>query len=34
MTKQALDDLVAQMRLDLTPEEIPAALERVIDDKH
>jgi len=34
MTKQALDDLVAQMRLDLTPEEIPAALERVVDDKH
>ena len=34
MTRQALDDAVNQMRLELTPEEIPAAIERLIDDKH
>ena len=34
MTKAALDELVEQMRLEKTPEEIPAALERVVDDKH
>ena len=34
MTRQALDELIAQMRLDLTPEEIPAAVERLVDDKH
>lgn len=34
MTRQALDELINQMRLDLTPEEIPAAVERLIDDKH
>jgi len=34
MTKEVLDELIAQMRLDLIPEEIPAAVERLIDDKH
>lgn len=34
MTRQALDELIAQMQLELTPEEIPAAIERLIDDKH
>jgi len=34
MTRQVLDDLITQMQLELTPEEIPAALERLIDDKH
>lgn len=34
MTRQALDELICQMRLDLTPEEIPAAVERLVDDKH
>ena len=34
MTKQALDEIIDQMRLELTPEEIPAAVERLIDDKH
>ena len=34
MTRQALDEMINQMRLDLTPEEIPAAVERLIDDKH
>ena len=34
MTKDALDDILNDMKLNLTPEEIPAALERLIDDKH
>lgn len=34
MTRQALDEMINQMRLELTPEEIPAAVERLIDDKH
>lgn len=34
MTREALDEAVNQMRLELTPEEIPAAIERIIDDKH
>ena len=34
MSRQALDELIAQMRLDKTPEEIPAAIERLIDEKH
>ena len=34
MTRQALDELIQQMRMDLTPEEIPAAVERLVDDKH
>lgn len=34
MTREALDEMIGQMRLDLTPEEIPAAVERLIDDKH
>lgn len=34
MTREALDELIGQMRLDLASEEIPAAVERLIDDKH
>jgi len=31
---EAFDKIIGQMKLDLTPEEIPAALENLIDDKH
>lgn len=34
MTRQAFDEMFQQMKLELPPEEIPAAVERVIDDKH
>ena len=34
MTLEAFDKIVNQMKLELTPEEIPAALENLIDDKH
>ena len=34
MTKDALDGILNDMKLNLTPEEIPAALESLIDDKH
>lgn len=34
MTKDALDEIIKDMKLNLTPEEIPAAIERLIDDKH
>ena len=34
MSREALDELIQQMRLELTPEEIPSAIERLIDDKH
>ena len=34
MTRQALDEMINQMRLEKTPEEIPAAVEHLIDDKH
>jgi isopropylmalate/homocitrate/citramalate synthase len=33
-TLEALDSIINQMKLELTPEEIPAALERIVDDKH
>ena len=33
-TLEALDSIVNQMKFELTPEEIPAALERIVDDKH
>lgn len=29
-----MDEMIGQMRLDMTPEEIPAAVERLIDTKH
>ena len=34
MTQDALDKIMKDMKMNLTPEEIPAALERIIDDKH
>ncbi len=34
MTFQALNDIVKKMKMELSPEEIPSALERIIDDKH
>lgn len=34
MTQDALDAIMKDMKMNLTPEEIPAALERIIDDKH
>jgi len=34
MTLEAFDKIIGQMKLELTPEEIPAALENLIDDKH
>lgn len=34
MTKDALDAILNDMKLNLTPEEIPAAIERMLDDKH
>ena len=34
LTEEALVGLVQQMRLELTPEEIPSAIESLIDDKH
>jgi hypothetical protein len=34
LTLEAFDKIIGQMKLDLTPEEIPAALENLIDDKH
>lgn len=34
MSKEALEEVIADMKLKLTPEEIPAAVERLIDDKH
>ncbi len=33
-TLEALEHIINQMKLELTPEEIPAALERLVDDKH
>lgn len=29
-----MDELIQEMRLELTPEEIPSAVERLIDEKH
>jgi hypothetical protein len=34
MTKEGLDEIVKKMKMELSSEEIPAALERIIDDKH
>jgi hypothetical protein len=34
MTLEAFDKLIEDMRMRLTPEEIPAAMENLIDDKH
>jgi len=34
MTKEALDTIIGDMKMNMTPEEIPAAIERLIDDKH
>ena len=34
MTKEWLDEIVKKMKMELSSEEIPAALERIIDDKH
>jgi len=34
MTKEGLDEIVKKMKMQLSSEEIPAALERIIDDKH
>ena len=34
MTQDALDKIMKDMKMNLTPEEIPAALERIVDDKH
>lgn len=34
MTRAAMDEMIKDMRLKLTPEEIPSAVERLIDDKH
>jgi hypothetical protein len=34
LTLEAFDKIITQMKLELTPEEIPAALENLIDDKH
>ena len=34
MTKEALDQIIGEMKMKLTPEEIPAAIERLIEDKH
>ena len=34
MTKEALDTIIGDMEMNMTPEEIPAAIERLIDDKH
>ncbi len=34
LSSEAFAKIVAQMKLELTPEEIPAALEALIDDKH
>jgi hypothetical protein len=31
---QAFEKIVSQMKLELTPEEIPSAFENLIDDKH
>ena len=34
MTKEGLNEIVKKMKMELSSEEIPAALERIIDDKH
>jgi hypothetical protein len=34
LTHEALHKIVSEMKLQLAPEEIPAALELLIDDKH
>lgn len=34
LTNEAFEKIVSQMKMELTPEEIPAALENLIDDKH
>lgn len=34
LTLEAFDKIIESMKLELTPEEIPAALENLIDDKH
>lgn len=34
LTLEAFDKIISQMKMELTPEEIPAALENLIDDKH
>ena len=34
MTYEALDEIVADLKLNNPPETIPAALEHLIDDKH
>lgn len=34
MTKDALDEIILDMKKNLTSEQIPAAIERLIDDKH
>jgi len=34
MTKEGLDEIVKKMKMELSSEEIPAALERIIDNKH
>jgi len=34
MTRQAMDEMIQEMQMNLTPEEIPSAVERLIDDKH
>ena len=33
LTQENLDEIVAKMKLELSSEEIPAALERIIDEK-
>jgi hypothetical protein len=34
MTQEALNEVILQMKLDLPPEKIPGAVERLIADKH
>jgi hypothetical protein len=34
LTNEAFNKIVNEMKLELTPEEIPAAIENLVDDKH
>jgi len=34
LTLEAFEKIIGQMKMQLTSEEIPAALENLIDDKH
>jgi hypothetical protein len=34
MTLDAFEKIIEEMRMKLAPEEIPAAMENLIDDKH